>query len=194
MTIFAIYFGSMIQALCETRAQVIAFLSAKHEEKLNEYTRSHNNWLPQQYGSSDNYSASGMNSYKVIEVEISGGVDLSQYNHYASQPIDGVSVVTNEFFTVTRETYEGNLKVFAEVSNPRAKSHGMTVILAPQRFGSNARPVEEYEALIGTFSRVKATTHIDGYGYATLFFAPESLTNIRIETQMITGNRLTWAE
>ena len=54
--------------------------------------------------------------------------------------------------------------------------------------------MEEYEAMIGTFAKIRASTNIEGYGYANLTFAPESLTNFRIETQMINGFVVNWVE
>lgn len=192
MKLFAIYHSYMISALCETREQVETYLRNKYGEFYESYP-SQSSWSRQHYVCATNFAAQSMRGTKVFEFDTSGGLLVPQYHHYRSNgfPDDFVDV-TDDFFTVTEERYEGVAKMFAEVKSTRAKSFGMTVVIDPQLYGDNVRSVEDYEALMGTFAKIKASTNIEGYGYANLTFAPESLTNFRIETQMISGSLLRW--
>lgn len=191
MKLFAIYNFSSIVALCENRNQVFTFLRAKYSEFRSSFS-TQNSWYKQHYVCCDNYATQQMNGYKVFEIDTTGGTLVHQlYN----QPLpDNFVEMTNGFFTVTEERYEGVSKMFAEVKSPRAKSFGMTVVVDPQFYDNTVRTPEEYEALVGTFAKIRASTNIEGYGYANLIFAPESLTNFRVETQMVTGKVLRWTE
>lgn len=141
------------------------------------------------YRSVENYVATHMLHYKVYEIGTKFATQGAfTYNgsdrDYAPRADLNAIDHTDQFLSVEQGTFEGDLKVFATVTKTGLKSTGMEVIIDPRLSGSNIRPVEEYEALIGTFARVKASTHInDNYGWATLFLSPESLSNFRVETQ-----------
>lgn len=194
MKLFAIYNNSIITALCETREQVFTYLRSKYAEGEASFS-SQSSWQQNYYVCAANLAAQTARWLKVFEIETEGGLLVPQYyqSRTNTMPDDFVDV-TDSFFTVTEERYEGVSKMFAEVKSPRAKSFGMTVVVDPQFYGSRVRPVEEYEAMIGTFAKIRASTNIEGYGYANLTFAPESLTNFRIETQMINGFVVNWVE
>lgn len=191
MKLFAIYYHSAVVALCETRDQVFTYIRSKYSEGVSGFT-SQGSWYQQHYVCADNYAAQQLRGIRVFELETEGGLLIPSYNTYG-QSFD-LPNVTDDFFTVTEERYEGVSKMFAEVKSTRAKSFGMTVIIDPQLYGNRVRTVEEYEAMMGTFARIKASTDIEGYGYANLTFAPESLTNFRVETQMINGCVVSWVE
>lgn len=191
MKLFAIYNFSSVVALCENRDQVFTFLRAKYSEARAGFS-SQNRWNTQHYVCSDNYATQMMHGYKVFEIDTTGGTLVHQL--YNQTLPDNFVEMTDSFFTVTEERYEGVSKMFAEVKSPRAKSFGMTVVVDPQLYDSTVRTPEEYEALIGTFAKIRASTNIEGYGYANLTFAPESLTNFRVETQMVNGKVLHWTE
>lgn len=194
MKLFAIYHFHTISALCETREQVEAYLRNKYGDLCRKY-HSQSDWTQQHYVCETNFASQSMRGTKVFEFDTTGGLLIPQYNSHRLDdfPVDFVDL-TDSFFNVTEQRYEGVSKMFAEVKSPRAKSFGMTVVVDPQFYGSDVRPVEEYEAMIGTFAKIRASTTIENYGYANLTFAPESLTNFRIETQMINGFVVNWVE
>ncbi|AFC22065.1 hypothetical protein GAP52_071 [Cronobacter phage vB_CsaP_GAP52] len=157
-------------------------------------------WTRNYYRSALNYSASLMRGLRVIRVpddsESLKNLKWVQYignNYRGAVPTpDDVEIITDDFFTVESAQYEADAKVFATVVKSGLKSSGMEVILDPALNSDSLKPVSYYEDLIGTFARIKATTNIHGYGYATLFFSPEALGNIRVETQVINGLKVIW--
>lgn len=168
---------------------------SRHESAYNSNIPYYQNY----YGSVDNYIGQMMNSHKVYRIigdtlNIAAGVFIydNTTRSHVIKPEFHATDLTDVFLRVEDTTREGNLKVFATVVKTGLKSTGMEVILDPQLVGSRVHPVSYYENLVGTFSRIKATTLVnEDYGYATLFFSPEALGNIRIETQQLSAKVVT---
>lgn len=171
------------------------------ENELTAEFRTGAEWTRNYYRSPLNYAASMMRGLRVIRVpddsESLKDLKWVQYigNNYrgAIPTPDDVEIITDDFFTVEHARYEADAKVFATVVKSGLKSSGMEVILDPALNSNDLKPVSYYENLIGTFARIKATKHIHDYGYATLFFSPEALGNIRVETQVIDGLKTIWS-
>lgn len=190
MKIFMINRYTTAATLCETESQVVEFLQKEYQIAVDSW-EGQSQWSKRSNVCADNLAANALRAFRVFEVDTDMNPSLYNLNVY-NRNSEGVVDVTTQFFTCEAVQYEGLSRMLAEVSNTRAKSHGMTVAVDPQLIGGSVRPIEEYTSLIGTFSRIKATTNITGYGYATLFFAPESLTNFRIETAQINGYQINW--
>jgi len=148
----------------------------------------------------ENYFARSMQNVKILHVDNPSDVAnldwvpfFGRDNRYNQRGwIDAPESVldwTSRFFRTEPYRYEATTKVFATVTKRGIKSSGMEVILDPELLSESIRPVEYYENLVGTFARIKATTNIHDYGWATLFLSPDSIGNIRLETQLIDGFR-----
>ena len=191
MKIFMINRYNQPLTLCETENQVVEFLQNEYQTAVDSW-EGQSQWSKRSNVCAENLAASALRAIKVFEVDTEARPSLSLISVYNNRFPDGVTDATEQFFSSESVQYEGLSRMLADVSNPRAKSHGMTVAVDPNLVGGNVRPIEEYTDLVGSFARIKATTNINGYGYATLFFAPESLTNFRIETVQINGYQINW--
>lgn len=196
---FIITRNNQVHSILNSRNLVIARLGELENELAAEFHAA-TGWNQTYYRCASNYAAHSMRSVKVLHVSDSSDSLLNMswvpyfgYTYRGAIAIpDDVLEVTGQFFSVEAARYEADAKVFATVVKKGLKSSGMEVILDPSYNSADLRPVSYYEELVGTFARVKATTNIHGYGYATLFFSPEALGNIRVETQTIDGFRVNW--
>ena len=118
--------------------------------------------------------------------KISGDIQIlpSTVRVYANNAVlDTLSSIHTVFTTIAKGDKNITRRIrLQRINGATIKPSIVTVII----------PIEEYTDLVGSFARIKATTNINGYGYATLFFAPESLTNFRIETVQINGYQINW--
>lgn len=196
---FIITRNSQIHSILPTRDLVLARLGMIENEVAAEFHAAAG-WNQTYYRCAANYAANHMRHVRVLHISDSSESLMNMswipyigntYRGAVPTP-DDVLEVTGQFFSVVEARYEADAKVFATVVKSGLKSTGMEVILDPSYNSNDLRPVSYYEDLVGTFARVKATTNIHGYGYATLFFSPEALGNIRVETQTIDGFRVNW--
>lgn len=193
MDIFVTVHNSQLVQIVNDESEVSSLLAEIHEEHVQAFGNQPE-WNRRYYADATNFAAQQMIGYKVYRIE-DGRIQRLPSNwmyelQYQRRQIPGITDVTDSIFRIENAQYEGALKLFATVVKQGIKSTGLEVIVDPQHSGAAIRPIEEYEALVGTFARIKATTDVTGYGWQVLFFAPESLGNYRIETQQINGRRM----
>lgn len=192
---------NQIKAVLQNADQVVAALTNIKNSFRDQFLTS-TAYAQRHYICAENYAANHMKWIKVVYVQNDNAlynVDWlpfygrdNTYNQsgWIETP-RGIIDATGSFLLVEQAQYEATSKVFATVTKRGIKSFGMDVILDPSMHSDELRSVEYYQELVGTFARVKASANIHDYGPATLFFAPESLGNIRVETQVIDGSLAT---
>lgn len=190
MDLFLVMNGATLALISEDSSGISSFLDNTHQSFLNNFSSS-SDWTRVRYATPQNFAAAYLQHYKVFYLSIEGSITLPQnwlWERTNSFHDLGIREVTQEFFTIEEASYEGSLKLFATVVKRGIKSSGMRVIVDPQFSGHQIRPIQEYQSLMGTFTRIKASVNIEGRGWETLFYAPESLGDFETQTQQISGN------
>lgn len=201
---FLLLNGSNITGISSNVAELVAYIKNFHDSEKVKFETP--NAIPaytvNSYSNSTNYAAQMIRNLKIVEVEgdkllPTSNTPYIQLTNWQGQVlVDGVTDVTSQYFTVEQTTYDGPQKVFATVAKKGLKSSGMDVIVDPNQVGRGVRTPEQYEALCGTFAKVKVSLNINANGWygATLFLSADSLTNYRVETQQVTGFKAVFAE
>lgn len=188
MDAYLVFYGSVLHGVLTSREDVVDSLQEIFNARVAEYANfASTDWRRTRYPSDIAYASSQF-FIKILSGDLSDFRKIPGNMAYSQELPDGVSDVTNSFYRLEQSTYAGNLKLFATVVKRGIKSTGLEVIVDPQVSGSSLRPISEYEDLVGSFSRVKATTQIHNSWSPVLFFAPESLGNYRVEHQQLSGN------